>query len=110
MIKPVSETNRFEAARQKFSEKMEAIKPDKNSSFAVRYADSFVRHSAESAPVLGALTIFWSFIDKSRFGSVKKALGYNAKNFFLPVLLITSAITALIENKKPRVNKEISEK
>lgn len=110
MIKPVLETNSFEATNQTRKNIFPKRKVDENSPYILRYADSFVKHTVDSAPVLGALTVFWSFIDKGRFGTMKKSLGYNAKNFLLPVMIITSGITAFIDNKKPKTKKESPEK
>ena len=64
------------------------------------FSDSFVKHSAQSAPMLLALTGVWSIIDKK---SAKIPLGKsfvnNLSHFFLPVLLISSTILSLFENK-----------
>lgn len=105
MIKPVSEMNGSEVTNKGPKKIFPQRKIDENSPYAIRYADSFVKHTVDSAPVLGALTVFWSFVDKSRFASMKKSLNYNVKNFFLPVLIITSAITSFIDNKKPKAEK-----
>lgn len=110
MIKPVSETSSFEVTKQQKKSIFAQKKINENSPYLVRYADSFVRHSVESAPVLGGLTVFWSFVDKSRFGTMKKALTYNTKNFLLPVMLITSGITAFIDNRKAKTKKQNPEK
>lgn len=65
-----------------------------------QYADSFVKHSAQSAPMLLALTGLWTVFDSSRSIPLKKAAINNIKNFFLPVIIASSALLAVIENKK----------
>ena len=96
MIEPVSNIN---------TPKNTGMQKEKNTpqrqerSFVMRYADSFIKHSIDSAPTLTGLTLVWSFLDKSRGIPLKKAFSNNIKNFFLPVILVTSAVTAFIENK-----------
>ena len=97
MVKPVSMGNMPKSSAVQGKNNKEA--PQKNS-FVRQYADSFVKHSIDSAPVLSGLTLVWSFLDKSRGVPLKKALSHNIKNFFLPVMLVTSSVTAYIENKK----------
>lgn len=70
-----------------------------------QYADSFVKHSAESAPMLLAFTGIWSLVDHvSRSVPLKKAAMHNLTNFFLPVMVISSAVLAALENKKSNKN------
>lgn len=66
-----------------------------------QYADSFVKHAAESTPMLLGLTGAWAFIDHAGRGlPLKKTLANNFNNFFLPVLIVSSAILAGLENKQ----------
>lgn len=65
-----------------------------------QYTDSFVKHSVQSAPMLLALTGLWTVFDSSRSIPLKKAAMNNMKNFFLPVIIASSALLAVIENKK----------
>lgn len=109
MIRPVSGTVNFGATQQNPQNKVDSGRVNKNSSYPVRYMDSFVKHSVSSVPTLGALTVFWSFVDKTRYGSVPKALGHNIKTFMLPVMVITSAVTAFIENKGPKKENPVKE-
>ena len=63
-----------------------------------KYADSFVRHTVESAPALFGLSVLWSVCEKSASYPFKKAMWNNLKNYFAPVLLATSVILTTIEN------------
>ncbi len=69
------------------------------------YADSFVRHAAKSAPVLGTLAVVWALHDhKMLKNSLKTPLKTLLKNnflyYFLPVITVSSAVLAILENKK----------
>lgn len=67
------------------------------------YADSFVKHSIQSTPGILGITALWSLVDnKTRNIPLKKAFTGNFKNFFIPVILVSSAILALIENKNSK--------
>lgn len=69
------------------------------------YADSFMRNSVDSAPLLLALTGVWSVIDKKTAKiPFKKALANNITRFFAPVLIFSSLVLAFIENKSNFVN------
>lgn len=65
------------------------------------YADSFCRHAKESTPMLLGLTALWAALD---YGStqvpIQKSIKNNLKGFFLPVLVVSSALLATIEMKK----------
>ena len=67
-----------------------------------QYADSFLKNAKETAPTLLALTGLWSLLD---YGTVKismaKSLRNNLAFFFTPILIVSSALVAGIENKKP---------
>lgn len=65
------------------------------------YADSFVKHAKQSTPPLLAMTGIWVVVDKiTKKNTIIKSLASNLKGFFLPVLLVSSAILAVVENKK----------
>lgn len=74
------------------------------------YADSFVKHSAQSAPMLLGLTALWSLIDNASHSiSIKKAFKNNFVNFFIPVTAASSVILSVIENRN-RNNTEKTDK
>lgn len=81
-------------------------KETKNSSFlkseyGKKYADTFVKHTKESAPMLLGLTALWSAIDYgTRNISVNKSILKNLSSFFIPVLVGSSALLTAIEMKK----------
>ncbi len=72
---------------------------------AVKYTDSFVKHSVESVPALLAMTTLWAAIDKTS-GKMpfKQAFANNFKVFFLPVLVASSALLSYIDNRKAKQN------
>ena len=71
------------------------------------YADSFVKHAAESTPMLLGLTLLWSLIDNaSRSIKVSTAIKNNFIGFFLPVNIASSLLLAIIENKKTKESKK----
>ncbi len=82
------------------------IKKEKNNSKLKKYSDSFIKHSTESAPMLLGLTAIWSLLDSSgRNIPVKKSIMNNLTGFFLPVLVFSSAILSIIENRQTNKNK-----
>ena len=81
----------------KFENKISDIKNNAKQSTLYNYAETFIRHSAESLPTLAVIDIFWSFMDKCNGVPFKKALVNNTKKVLLPVMLVTSAITTIIE-------------
>ena len=73
----------------------QTIKPKQNS-----YIDSFVKNSVKSAPMLLALTGVWSIFDnKVSKIPFQKAFVNNIVSFCAPVLVLSSAGLALLENK-----------
>lgn len=76
---------------------------------AVKYAYSFVKHSAESVPALFAMTALCSHLDKaSNKMTFSQAFLKNFKGFFLPVLVASSAVLSYIDNRdSKRINKEV---
>lgn len=85
-----------------FKQNKQIDKPDviKKGNPVKSYADSFVKNAEKSLPVLTVMTAMWTAIDVySRKVPIKQALLNNMKGFFAPVLLFSSALLALIENK-----------
>lgn len=74
---------------------------------STRYVDSFVKHAKQSTPALLVLTGVWTAVDKvSKNMPVKKSLVNNLVGFFAPVLIVSSALLAGLENKKTPENKK----
>lgn len=65
------------------------------------YVDSFVKNAKETAPILLGLTALWSLLD---YGTGKISMAKSVRNniafFFAPILIVSSALVAGIENKK----------
>lgn len=71
------------------------------SPYVKEYADCFVKHSKESAPMLLGFTALWAALDYGTEKiSIQKSIKNNLKGFFLPVLVVSSAFLAAIEMKK----------
>ena len=67
-----------------------------------QFADSFLKNAKETAPTLLALTGLWSLLDYGTGKiSMAKSLRNNLAFFFTPILIVSSALVAGIENKKP---------
>lgn len=65
------------------------------------FADSFMKHAAQSTPMLLSLTGLWTILDYgAKRSSIKGALINNIRNFYLPVLFVSSLVLAGIENKE----------
>ena len=68
---------------------------------AVVFADSFAKHTVNSAPMLFSLTTVWALMEKSaKKISFSKAFANNVKNYFVPVILTSSIVLSIIENKE----------
>lgn len=73
----------------------------KTTSKLTPYVDSFVKHASDSAPVMVAVTGAWTAYDVvTKKSKLKTALANNVLGFLAPVLLASSAILAVVENKK----------
>ena len=72
----------------------------KQKSKVLSCADSFCKHATQTAPTLLAVTTAWSFMEKTGANKIpfKEAFGRNFKGYFVPVLLASSAVCAVIEN------------
>ena len=65
------------------------------------YVDSFVKNSVDSTPMLLAVTGAWTAYDiLSQKAPWKKAIKHNVMGFFVPVMLVSSSILSIVENKK----------
>ena len=65
------------------------------------YVDSFVKNSIESTPMLLAVSGGWTAYDIIfQKVPVRKSLAHNFLGFFLPVMLVSSSILSVVENKK----------
>ena len=61
----------------------------------------YVKNAKETAPILLGLTALWSLLD---YGTGKISMAKSVRNniafFFAPILIVSSALVAGIENKK----------
>lgn len=100
MINKVSQVSFSNGAKSSTSIKQKAnnhLNTQKNP-----YVDSFVKNAKETAPILLSLTGLWSLLDYGTGKiSMAKSLRNNLAFFFIPVLTVSSALVAGIENKKP---------
>ncbi len=88
----------FEKPSERINDKVNHVSP---------YIDSFVSNAKQSTPMLLGVTALWALFDKSsRKIPLKKAFMNNLKGFFIPVILISSALLSFIENKKPSEDKK----
>ncbi len=68
---------------------------------AAVFADSFAKHTVDSAPMLFSLTTVWALMEKAaKKISFTKAFANNIKYYFVPVILTSSAVLSAIENKE----------
>ena len=99
MIQRVSMTNRSvpfarnnEQKKIVNTEQKTAVKP---------YIDSFKKHASDSTPLLFAVSGAWTAYDVvTKKTPLKKALSNNFLGFFAPVLVASSIVLSIIENKK----------
>lgn len=78
--------------------KLEEVFPQDNSD-GISLADSFIKNTAEAAPYIIGTSAAFSFLDaKSRCTSFKSSMQNYTKNFFGPMLVISSAVAAVFEN------------
>lgn len=66
------------------------------------YTDSFIKHTKKSVPMLLALTAVKSLFDygSSNNNSVQKVFASNMACFFTPILIGSSLVLSLVENRK----------
>lgn len=105
MIQSISEANNSTPIKKRSQPLASSpVKPQKEHP-STQYVDSFVKHAKQSTPALLVLTAAWTAVDKiSRNISIKKSLVNNLVGFFAPVLVVSSALLAGIENKKTPEN------
>ena len=99
MIQRVSMTNRSVTFAQN-AEKKTFISDEKKAKMNP-YVDSFIKNAGDSTPLLLAVSGGWTVYDvASKKAPLKIALKNNFLGFFAPVLLVSSAILSVVENKK----------
>ena len=100
MINQISQTNTPPVFSKKYTGN---IKPQQKKSKFKTYKDSFIRNAKESTPMLLGFT---SIITLLEYGKnqveIPKLLKKNLLQYFAPVLVVTSALCAIIENKKSK--------
>jgi hypothetical protein len=100
LINHISQTNNSTTFNQKYTGN---IKPQEPKSNFKNYTDSFVRNAKESAPMLLGFTSIITILDYGREKmEITKLLKKNLAKYFVPVLIGTSAICSIIENKKSK--------
>lgn len=99
MIQRVSMSNRSVTFAQN-AEKNTFISGEKKSKIKP-YTDSFLKHASDSVPLLLAVSGGWTAYDVvTKKAPLKSALKNNFLGFFAPVLVVSSAILSMVENKK----------
>lgn len=100
MINNVSQTNTSPVFNKKYTA---SIKPQEKQSNFKEYRDSFIRNAKESAPMLLGLTSIMTIIDYGKEQTeITKLLRRNLAKYFAPVLIGTSILCSIIENKKSK--------
>lgn len=103
MIQPVSNITASVSFRKTNNQN---IKKGQNSSGLKQYTKSFFNHAKESTPMLLGLTAIWAVLDTPECkASIRKSVVNNITGFFLPVLICSSALLAIIENRKTEKNR-----
>lgn len=98
MIQSVSMINNKVSFSQ---DKKPKLSDNIKSSKMAPYVDSFVKNSIESTPMLLAVSGGWTAYDIIfQKVPVRKSLAHNFLGFFLPVMLVSSSILSVVENKK----------
>lgn len=78
-------------------------KPEDKKALHKVYADSFIRNAKETTPMLLGLTSIVSVLDYGKKQvDMKKVLKKNLLRYFVPVLIASSTICSIIENKKEK--------
>ena len=99
MIQSVSMANRSVSFAQNKEQKK--IVTAKQKSKIKSYTDSFKKHAVDSTPLLLAVSGAWTAYDVvTKECSLKIALKNNFLGFFAPVLIASSTILSIVENKK----------
>lgn len=104
MIQRVSIANNSTSSLKQNKQAGKAIAA-KQLNTAKPYVDSFVKNAKKSTPAIASLTALWTLVDKSAKNiPFSKALTSNIKGFFIPVVVGSSILLAIIENKKSQKN------
>ncbi len=104
MIQRVSIPNNSTSSFKKNKQAVKTVAA-KQINTAKPYVDSFVKNAKKSTPAIASLTAFWTLVDKSSKNiSFSKSLTNNIKGFFIPVVVGSSVLLSLIENKKSSRN------
>lgn len=99
MIQRVSMSNRSVSFAQNAEKKPFISKESKEK--VKPYADSFIKQASDSTPLLFAVAGGWTAYDViTKKAPLKSAIINNFLGFFAPVLLVSSAILSIVENKK----------
>ena len=99
MIQKISMANRSVSFAQN-TEKKEFIS-ESGKAKVKSYTDSFVKHASDSTPLLLAVAGGWTAYDVvTKKAPFKSAVANNFLGFFAPVLIASSAILSIVENKK----------
>ena len=99
MIQHVSMQNRSISFAQ--NAKKKPFVSDEKKAKVKTYTDSFVKHASDSTPLLLAVAGGWTAYDvATKKAPLKSAIKNNFLGFFAPVLVVSSAILSMIENKK----------
>lgn len=102
----IQKVDLFKAFRPNFKQNKNNEASTATANKGLVFTDSFVKHAAQSTPVMLAITTAWSLIDKNTYKiPFKKAMKNNLLNFFTPVLLLSSLLLAGIENRKAKKEK-----
>ena len=79
------------------------IKPQEKNAKFKPYKDSFIRNAKEASPMLLAFTSIFTILEHGKTQiEIPKLLKKNILTYFAPVLIGTSALCAIIENKKSK--------
>lgn len=99
MINTVSKTNNY-SFKNKYTNN---LKPEDKKNLHKAYTDSFIRNAKETTPMLLGLTSIISVMDYGKKQvEMKTILKKNLLRYFVPVLIASSTICSIIENKKEK--------
>ena len=100
MINKLSQVNNSVSFRENYTSKPDIEKKE----FKYKeYTDSFVRNAKEATPMVLGMTSIITVLDYGKKQvDIPKLLKENMLKYFLPVLVATSALSTIIENKKSK--------
>ena len=100
MIKAIPQVNNNTFKKSTYTNE---VKPQNKKELHKAYADSFLRNAKESTPMLLALTSIVTVLDYGKKqDNILKVLKKDMLRYFLPILIASSTICSIIENKKPK--------